>query len=261
MEQRRSPLAVAILNLVAFAGVIVVNALATTIPLGGKTPGELSDAYPNLFVPAGITFSIWGLIYLLLVIFVVYALVLAIRGREEGFSGRVGVLFLVTCLANMGWIFAWQYRVLPLSLAFMLVLLAALIMLYLRLDIGLGNAGKAERFIVHLPFSVYLGWISVATIANITALLVAYKWNRFGAGEQAWTVVVMLVAIALGIVFSVRRKDIFYALVIDWAMLGIYLKRSADSAVPAQLVTGTALFGIAVLTIGIVVQVFRRKIY
>jgi hypothetical protein len=146
--QSRLPLAIA--NIVGFIVVVVVNALATTIPLGGMSTGELSDLYPNLFVPAGLTFSIWGIIYLLLGIYVVYGLVFSLRKSEPGesFMEKMGVLFLVTCVANAGWIFAWQYRVLPLSIIFMLVLLASLLAMglsaeeahcALRFSLGLGN--------------------------------------------------------------------------------------------------------------------------
>ena len=109
-SQSRLPLAIA--NLIAFVVVVVVNALATTVPLGGMTIGQLSDLYPNLFVPAGLTFSIWGIIYILLGIYAVYGLVFSSRKSEpsNSFIEKVGVLFIMTCVANAGWIFAWQCR-------------------------------------------------------------------------------------------------------------------------------------------------------
>ena len=190
MTSTRSRLPLAIVNLVAFVGVIVVNALSTTIPLGGMSPGQLSDLYPNLFVPAGLTFSIWGVIYILLAIYVVYSLVFSIRRADldRTFMEKSAALFLISCLANIGWIFSWQYRVLPLSLVCMVVLLLTLIAAYVRLGVGKSKAGAVEKYMVHLPFSVYLGWISIATIANVTALLVNYKWQRFGLSESFWAI-------------------------------------------------------------------------
>lgn len=257
----RRPLAIA--NLIAFVGVVVVNALATTIPLGGMTTGQLSDLYPNLFVPAGLTFSIWGIIYILLGIYAVYGLVFSLKQSEPGndFIEKVGLLFLVTCAANAGWIFSWQYRVLWLSLVCMLILLASLIIIYVRLSVGRSSAGSAEKFMVHLPMSIYLGWISIATIANVTALLVHYDWNRFGASEQFWAIVVISIGIVLGLLMAFNRKDIFHALVVDWAVLGILLKRLATDSGSNQGVIIIAIVGLCLLTLAILVQMVRGKVY
>ena len=260
-SQSRLPLAIA--NLVGFVLVVVVNALATTIPLGGMTTGQLSDLYPNLFVPAGLTFSIWGIIYLLLGIYVVYGLVFVVRKSEptNGFIEKVGILFIISCIANAGWIFSWQYRVLPLSLVCIVVLLLSLILMYNRLSIGKTNAGATEKYMVHLPMSVYIGWISIATIANVTVLLVFYRWNRFGIDEQIWAAVMMAVGILLGIVMLFYRKDIFYTLVIDWALLGILLKRTAVDGIAAQAVVVTSIIGMCLLTLGVITQIARGKVY
>jgi hypothetical protein len=260
-SQSRLPLAIA--NLIGFVVVVVVNALATTIPLGGMTTGQLSDLYPNLFVPAGLTFSIWGIIYVLLGIYVVYGLVFSSRQSEpsNSFMEKVSILFIFTCVANAGWIFSWQYRILPLSLVCMVVLLVVLILIYNRLNVGRSRAGGSEKYMVHLPMSIYLGWISIATIANVTALLVYYKWNRFGIEEQFWAIIMIAVGILLGLLFLFYRKDIFYTLVIDWAVLGILLKRMAVDRGATQGIIITSIMGLSVLTVGIVVQIARGKVY
>jgi len=259
----QSRLLLAIANFVGFVLVVVVTALANTIPLGGMTTGQLSDLYPNLFVPAGLTFSIWGIIYLLLGIYVVCGLVFAVKKSEpsNGFIEKVGLLFIISCIANAGWIFSWQYRVLPLSLVCMVVLLLSLILMYNRLSIGKTSAGASEKYMVHLPMSVYIGWISIATIANVTVLLVFYRWNRFGIDEQIWAVVMMAVGILLGLVMLFYRKDIFYTLVIDWALLGILLKRTAVDGSAAQAVVVTSIIGMCLLTLGVVTQIARGKVY
>ena len=263
MTNARSRLPLAIVNLVAFVGVVVVNALATTIPLGGMSTGQLSDLYPNLFVPAGLTFSIWGVIYLLLAIYVIYSMVYSLGRMEPGstFMEKSAVLFLISCVANAGWIFSWQYRILPLSLVCMVVLLLVLIAMYVRLNVGRSSAASSEKYMVHLPVSVYLGWISIATIANVTALLVYYKWQRFGLTEQLWTIIMIAIGIAFGLIFLFRRNDLFYTLVIDWAVLGILLKRIAASVPEAQGVIVTSIVGICLLTLGIIIQIVRGKVY
>ena len=250
------------LNIIGFLGVIIVNALANALPLNGKNTGQLSDQYPNLFVPAGLTFSIWGVIYLLLVIFIIYHIIAIARRDVEGLSaiGRMGGWFFLSSIFNMAWIFAWHYELVPLSLVIMLLLLASLIVIYLRLDVGRADAGNTEKYLVHLPFSVYLGWITIATIANVTALLVDVNWNRFGLSEQFWAILVIIVGIAIALTVLIRRQDIFYCLVVDWALLGIWLKRTADPT-PAQGVIIITLIGLVIITIGIVVQIVRRKVY
>jgi hypothetical protein len=253
----------AVSNCAGFAAAIVVNVLATTLPLGGMTTSQLSDRYPNLFVPAGMTFSIWGLIYILLAIFVVYGVVFSARKpvTEDSFMEKVGVLFFITCLANLGWIFAWQFRVVPLSLVLMIILLCTLILIYVRLNVGVAPASNAEKYLVHLPMSIYLGWISIATIANVTAVLVAAGWRRFGMSEQFWAVVMIAAGIILAGLMLFRRNDIFYALVVGWALVGILLKRIADMATPAGAVILTTIIGISLISLGILLQIARRRVY
>jgi len=263
MNKNRLVLSLSILNLLGFLGTIVVNALATTLPINNKTTGELSDMYPNLFTPAGLTFAIWGLIYVLLAIFVIYPLIPSVRrdARKVDFVQRIGPLFFISCLANIGWIYAWHYEMVSLSLVMMLILLGSLLAIYLRLNIGKSEAPKAEKYLVHLPFSVYLGWITIATIANATALLVNINWNAWGLGEQFWAVAVIIIGIAIALSVLFTRKDIFYCLVVDWALLGILLKRLSVTTVPDQSVVVVTIVGLALISGGVIAQLVRKKVY
>jgi hypothetical protein len=253
----------AILNVIGFLGVVAVNGLANALPLAGKTTGQLSDQYPNLFVPSGLTFSIWGLIYLLLAIYVTYGMVQAIRMPAEAtsFTSRIGILFIITCIANAAWIFCWHYKQLPLSLLCMLILLVTLAAIYLRLNVGRSATGPIEKFLVHLPISIYLGWISIATIANITAVLVAAKWNRFGISEQVWAILMIGIGTVLALLLLFQRKDPFYALVVDWAVLGILIKRASDSRASVQGIIITSIICISILTLAVLIQIIRRQAY
>lgn len=256
-------LPLAVLNVIAFLGVVAVNLLANSLPLGGKTTGQLSDQYPNLFVPSGLTFLIWGVIYLLLAIYSAYNLVQSIRGSavSDTFVPRIGLLFIISCLANAAWIFSWHFKALPLSLLCMVILLVTLAAIYLKLNIGRSTAGPVEKYLVHLPMSVYFGWVSIATIANVTALLVAYKWDRFGISEQVWAVLLIGIGTGLALLALFLRKDPFYALVVDWAVLGILLKRTSDNNTPAQAIIVTAIVCISVMTLAMLVQIVRGKVY
>lgn len=255
-------LGLSILNLLGFLGTVVVNAVANILPINNITTGEVSDIHQSLFTPAGLTFSIWGLIYVLLGAFAIYQLRPSVRGDPQGAESilRIGPFFVLSCLANMGWIFAWHYQNIPLSLVLMLVLLGSLLAIYLRLDIGRSQASKGVKYLVHLPFSVYLGWITVATIANVAALLVAVDWDTFGRGDQFWTIAVIGVAIAIAIAVLFTRRDAYYALVVDWALLGILLQRLSDQ-VPEQGIVTATIAGLAAITIGVIVQALRSKVY
>lgn len=261
--QNRSVLVLSILNVLGFLGTVIINALANILPINDVTTGELSDLYPNLFTPAALTFSIWGLIYVLLAIFVIYQLLPSVRRdpQKGDFIRRIGPFFFVSSLANMGWIFAWHYQNIVLSLVLMLVLLGSLLTIYLRLNIGTTEATRARKYLVHLPFSVYLGWITIATIANVTAALVHVNWGGFGLGEQFWAVAVIIVGIAIALAMLFTRKDAYYCLVVDWALLGILLKRLADATLPDQHVVIATIAGLVIITVGIIVQAARRKVY
>jgi hypothetical protein len=263
MNKNGLVLSLSILNLLGFLGTVVVNALATILPINNKTTGELSDLYPNLFTPAGLTFAIWGLIYVLLAIFVIYQLIPSVRrdAQKVDFVQRIGPLFFISCIANIGWIFAWHYEMVPLSVALMLILFGSLLAIYMRLNIGKSEAPKTEKYLVHLPFSVYLGWITIATIANATALLVNINWNAWGLGEQFWAVAVIIVGIAIALSVLFTRKDIFYCLVVDWALLGILLKRLSVTTGFDQSVVVVTIVGLALVTGGVIAQLVRKKVY
>jgi hypothetical protein len=263
MNKSRLVLSLSVLNLLGFLGTVVVNALANILPINNITTGELSDLYPNLFVPWGRTFAIWGLIYVLLGIFVIYQLLPSVRRdpQKVDFVRRIGPLFFLSCLANIGWIFAWHYQVLPLSLVLMLVLLGCLLAIYLRLNVGKADASRALRYFVHLGFSVYLGWITIATIANVTALLVDINWNTWGLGEQFWAVAVIAVGIAIALSMLFTRKDAYYCLVVDWALAGILIKRLSVTGVPDQSVVVVTIVGLVLISSGVAAQLIRRRVY
>jgi hypothetical protein len=262
MGKRGSQIILSIMNIIGFLGIVVVNGLANALPLNNKTTGALSDQYPNLFVPAGLTFSIWGLIYLLLAIFVAYSMIRALKvDTKRSFINNINILFFLTCVANICWILTWHYEAVLLSMIVMIALLVCLIAIYLRLSIGKSNASNQEKYLVHLPFSVYLGWITVATIANATALLVYANWNTFGLGEQFWAVSVIIVAIAIALIVIFQRRDIFYGLVVDWSLIGILIKRLAVDPTPYYSILITVIAGLILISLAIIFQIIKRKVY
>jgi hypothetical protein len=261
MLSRSSRITYSFLNFIGFLAVVLVNALAVILPINNRTTQELSDKYPNLFVPAGITFSVWGIIYLFLALFIIYQFVVAFRrsSDERGIFEKIGILFFISCIFNVSWILAWHYEIVWLSLIIMALLLISLISIYVRLGTGRPGKRNSEKILVNIPFSVYLGWITIATIANVTAFLVQINWNKFGISDQLWTVIVIAVGVIITLATVFSRNDIFYCFVVIWALVGILLKRIADNSMPDQLVIIASIVGISVVGLGIIVQLIRKK--
>lgn len=243
-----------ITNIIAFVAMVVVNTLSNTLPLNGRTAAEISDALPSYFTPAGYTFSIWGLIYLSLLGFTIYQ---ALPGAaDKPFMQQIGWLFVGSSAANVVWLFAWHYGWLRLSPVVMLVLLSTLILIYVRLGIGVADNGRswAEKLLVHFPFSIYLGWITVATIANIASVVAYAGWNGFGIAGPTWSAIMMLVAVVVAAGVLLNRRNLPYAGVLVWALFGI---RAAHSAV--GVVATTAVIAATLIIIVAILGYIRTR--
>lgn len=213
------------MNIIAFALTILVNGLAgSTKIIGGKSTAEISDANPTLVTPAGYVFSIWSVIYILLGIFVVFQLLPS--QREKEYQKRIGWLFVLSSLINITWLFLWQFEYLNLSVVLMFLLLATLIAIYLRLNIGKSTVPLREKLAIHMPFSVYLGWITIASIANVSVTLVSVGWDGFGIIQETWAILIIITALLITLLVIATRKDVAYGLVIIWALVGIAMKQS-----------------------------------
>lgn len=209
-----------------FGVTMLVNGVAgSTTWLGGVDTAQVSDSFPNLFAPAGATFAIWSVIYALLVGFIAYAWGWNRHKNSKlptATLRRVAQLLVGNLLLNAVWIFAWQYKVLWLSVLLMIGILVTLVKIVEELrPFALGGV---EFVLAKLPFSVYFGWITVATVANITTWLVSIGWDGFGIRAGVWTVVVLLVAAAIGLLGAIRNHDVAYLAVFVWAFAGILIK-------------------------------------
>lgn len=236
--------------LVTYIAMLVVNGLAgSTTVLGGKNTAEVSDTYPNLFAPAGLTFAIWGLIYLLLGLFFFRAFQIW-RTREPILPNkkfnRLLKLFSLSSVLNIAWLLSWQYEMLGLSVVLMVVLLVTLGCAH-RITTS-ETVNRVERFAVRTPFSVYFGWITVATIANVTAWLVSIDWSGWGVGEVTWTVVILFVGAAIGAFTALYRNDWVYLAVFVWAYFGILYKHLSPDGFAGQydsiIVTLSVILGL-----------------
>ena len=242
-----------ILVVLATLAMITVNGLANALPINGLGTGEISDRFEVFFVPAGYVFSIWGLIYLGLLAYAIYQ---ALPAQRENLAlQRIGYLYIGSALANMVWIFLWHYLIFPLTLVVMLILLGLLIAIYLRLEIGKVQVSVAEKWLVQIPFSIYMGWITVATIANVTDVLDYLGWSGWGIRPEIWAVIMALAAVVISGIMSFTRGDVAYSFVLIWAFIGIAIKQQ-DSAMVAAAAWVSVVMISLLLVAGIV---FRRS--
>jgi hypothetical protein len=233
-------------NIVAFIITLIVNGLSNTTLIGGRTTAEVSNNYPTLITPAGYVFAIWGIIYVLLGVYLVYQALPS--QKDKPFQEQISGLFILVSVFNVIWLFFWQNELLPISVAIIFAFLASLIAIYLRLNIGRSNVGLKEKLCVHVPFSVYLGWVTIATIANIAVTLVSASWDGFGLSPQTWAILVLVVALILDLAVIATRRDIAYSLVFIWALAGIAVNQIANPSIVL-----TAEIGITIITIALAI--------
>jgi len=233
------------ITIIFFGAMVYMNYLANSMPINGKTTGELSEAYPNLFVPSGITFLIWAIIYLLLA---AYCLVQFMPANKE-IAIKLSWLFIISCVFNGLWILAWHYQKLPLSLLIMIGFLVTLILINFQLrDVPMG--------LLKASFGIYLGWICIATIANVTALLVNTGWGGLGISHQAWTIVMIAAGTLIVSLALMRLDNPFIGLSVVWAFTGIIIKRSVDY----RSIVIAAAFGILVVGIVTIMGFLGKRI-
>jgi hypothetical protein len=243
-----------IVVVLALLATIAVNGLANALPLNNLTTGEISDRFDVYFVPAGYVFSIWGLIYLALAAYAVYQALPA--QQDNARLQSIADLFALSCLANVAWLLLWHYEIFPLTLVAMFALLGTLIAIYLRLGIGRVQVPTAEKWLVHVPFSIYLGWITVATIANVTTVLDYLGWDGWGV-PQAWAVAMMVAGASIASVVGLTRGDAAYMLVIVWAFVGIAVKHAATPLVSIAAWVTAGLVGVIIIVSALI---YKRPI-
>lgn len=245
---------------VAFGVMVLINAAANILPINGNSSAQVSDSYPNLFAPAGYTFAIWGVIYLLLGLYSAWQLGYMRNNRSrlsQKTIDEITPLYIMSSVFNVAWIFAWHYRIIWLSLVLIIGMLICLIqinnLLYKE------KFSLQERLLVKAPFSIYFGWLTVATIANVCVWLVSSGWDGFGQSDQFWMVSVLIIGAVIGIATMVRNTDCAYGAVIVWAFGGILVKHLSekgwDGAYP--LVIGALIPTVIVLVIATIIIFIR----
>jgi hypothetical protein len=244
------------LNVVAFVAIVAVNSLAgSTTLIGGQDTAAVSDKYFTLITPAGYTFAIWGIIYFLLGVFVIFQALPSDQGKT---AEKVGWFFVLGAILNITWLFLWQYEYLSASVVLMFSLFASLLMIYLKLGIGKPKVPLREKLTVHLPFSVYFGWITIASIANVSTALVSIGWGGFGIPAETWAILVIVIALLITSLVVFTKTDFAYGLVVIWALVGISANGSGNEIVALVAQVSAAIVAVIVVA-SVLLSVFKSR--
>ena len=257
MAPKINPVIYQAVNVIAVLATFIFNILVNVLPLNGVNTGQVSDSYPSLFTPQGYVFAIWGAIYTLQIIFMVYQV--RASQRKESYLGQISFLYLLAGLVNILWLVNFHYSygvpslfiVTPLPIALLLVVL---LLTYVRLGIGKKEVSRNQKLAVHLPVSVYVGWISLANIADIAPTLNILIPGIPLDTQALWTALVVIVALLITLLMLILRRDFAFGLVVIWATIGIALKQIA-----IPVIFATALATAIIIAISIVVLPFLRK--
>lgn len=216
---------------IAFLAMVIINILADTLPFNNTTIGNIAEKYDNLFNPADYTFAIWGAIYFALAVYLIYQSGL-LKGLDlypkigQHTIAKINTNFILAAAALIIWIFAWHYDLILLSTIVMILLLILLIII--AVTIFKEHIGLYDYIFIKAPFSLFFGWVTIATIANITTLFVSLGWNGFGLSEQFWTIIVLILGLVIGLFVILRLRDIGYGIVYHWAYIGILVRHLRD---------------------------------
>lgn len=234
-------------NIISISVVVAFNAISQALPLNNQTSAEIANRFSNnLYFPANYAFSIWGIIYTFLLAFTVYQALPS--QRENPHLRKIGYLFVVTSIFNILWLTCFHYNAFALSMAMMIGLLVTLLRIYFLLDIGGKAVSRATKWLIHVPFSLYIGWITAATVANASyVILGARGGNLLLDTDSTWAVVMLLVTGALGVFMSLTRRDYAYSLVVIWAVWAINVRHAESFPLIGAVTLGVCLITAAAI--------------
>lgn len=255
----------AILNLIIFVIAFTVSNLSQLGIFGGGTNKDISDKYDTVFTPAGLTFAIWGVIYLSLFGFVIYHLVRAYKDDIHADANqdilKIGNLFIINNLATTFWVFAFTYEYLFTSMLLIIIQLITLTKIFINLNLFDNDKTFNNKLFTQFPLTIYFAWLCVATIANISVYLVSKNWDGFGIDPNIWAIVMVLVTVVLAVFIITVKQNPFFGLVVIWALYGIVLKRTAVDETAYANVILTAWMGFAVVALLTAIQWYKIATY
>jgi benzodiazapine receptor len=245
-------------NLVLFGVTLFINTLGAVGLINGLSQKAVSDKYVTLITPGPATFSIWGVIYSLLLISLIVMIVKKNDTYYQKAAEDISLLFWISCIINSAWIVSFSFLQIGLSTIFILGFLITLSLILQKL----GRLQTGKRILLPLTFGLYTGWLFIASVVNIAAWLVKLKWNGFGIPNEGWAVIMLVIAVFLAFAVQMRNHSAVFPLPIAWAYLGIYQFLKAPEGFKGEfyLLQMVALAGMAVL-IGIAAIQFYKNRY
>ncbi len=257
--------ALAILNIISFLIHLMMTYMVQEKMVTDNTVGEVSALYPSLFTPAGFTFAIWGIIYSFLIIFSIFHIVKAYKRDASHQANRdleaIGPLFIITNLASAAWLIVWTSSHLLFSVLLILVQLGSLILIHARLHIHDTSRNAGSKLATEFPLSIYLGWISLASIANISSYLQSISWNGFGITPHAWLLIMLLIAILLALFMVFGKRNIAFGLVVAWGLYGISFRLDSLETRDNNDAVNLCWAGIAIVLVSCLIQAGRSFYY
>ncbi len=254
----------AILNAVAFLVQLALAWMAQVHLLSVYNVGQVSGKYASLFTPAGTSFTIWGLIYLSLAAFCVYHIIMAWTQPETHPANkdieRIGGWFIMNNLATAFWLIAWTNEEISLSVMMIAVQLICLIAIHLRTGMYDPARETASKWLTQFPLSIYFGWITIATIANVSSFLNVTSWDGWGLDPIDWTNIMIGIAVFITVLVMTTRRNVLFGLAIIWGLFGIILKREEIDSVLYFHIVRTAWIGISVLGLVIVLRLIKNRV-
>jgi len=248
----------AILNFIALLLHIAMSAAVQTKMFNNKDVAEVSNMFPTLFTPAGFTFSIWGIIYLVLIAMCIHHIAVSFRQDQTHADNKaiekMGGWFILNNIATGTWLYVWTHLQIAFAEIMIAIQLISLVVIHIRLDIHASNRPLSNKIFTQIPLSIYLGWISIATIANSAVFLTSIKWSGWGVAPEVWTLVMIIIAVLISFVMIFVRSNVFFGLVVVWALAGIFF-RQHQTYYP--MVDTTALISFALIIGAILIRVFR----
>ena len=245
------------INGLFLAVTLIVNTLGALGQINGLSQKEISDMFVTLITPSPSTFSIWGVIYSLLIISIIVMIVKKDDSYYKNAVNQISTLFRVSCILNIAWIVAFSYVQIELSVLFILGLVITLSLICQRLL----KIQDRKRWLLPLSFGIYTGWLLIATVVNIAAMLVKLGWHGFGIADDVWAIIILIVAILLVVVVLSEIRNAVFPLPIAWAYFGIYQFLNAPEGFKGEfgLLQSIALAGVVVLVALASVQFYRNR--
>lgn len=254
--------ALAIFNTLSLIVHFAVTYFVMTRSINQLDVSEVSARYETLFTPAGITFSIWGIIYLLTGLFCLYHIIAAYKHDKTHSANnrllKINGLFIILNLATAAWLVAWTQERLLIALGLIIIQLFCLMAINLRLRIYDPLRSAEFKLIAQVTFSIYFAWISIATIANAASWLKSIGWDGWGLTAVQWTFVMISIAIVLALLMIFVRRNVYFGLVVAWALFGIVQKRAPLDEHSDEPIITAAWAGVGVIFICSVIQLVRN---